>query len=749
MADAKPTDPTDDSILATARKRFTAAVEANGPWAVQALIDLKWSAGTSGDRSYQWPEVVQQARDLAQRPFETINLIPSFIKQITNQQRQAGLSMQVVPLKRAKSKRDAEAREGLLRHTMLISEGEVQVDTMFEDMATHGKGWAEVVNRYESEDDGTDDDQELYVEWRDPFTVLPDPAAVKLDKADMKYAFIPFRLPTEDYNTLYPDSQIAKLGSQAWQGMAAQDVQTWFPEGSVQVATYYTVEEEAKPVQRPGMTRQLKRKYVVKRTINALEVLEEVRMMRGSVALKRIPLVPMLGDRYVIDGKEDYRGMVRMARGPQQMLNFWITSLTEAIAYALKAPLMVGWSQLEGMEAFWARLNDPTLQYLPYKDTGANGQPGNSTPPFRPGGEPANIQAITAAINIAHDSLQRIMQLYDPSLGKGKADQSGSAINALQQQGEIGNSNYIDNEKRFFRSLGRLLLQMYPVYYDTARIRRIIGSDGKPQTIAVHAGQDNAPDPTEMAELADEEMSAESIFDLAEGHFDVNVNTGPTFLSRRQDANANMLQMWKIAPSLLPMMLPDFLDNSDWPGSHEMAEIARQTISAPFQKQNPGDPQQTIAQLKKILDQAMQQHQLLVQENQAKTQYIQTDQAKHDANVQIKKAEFAMQEALQKLKNAATIAVAEINAQTKGVVSANELEHEKIALLMDNAHSAASDDLQRGHELAMAQVDHAATTQQTDQQHQNSLEQAAQPPPVDPNAPQPSDTGASGATAAP
>ncbi len=62
-------EPDQAEEFATIRKRFHAAMESRQGWRIQAETDLKWAAGLDGDRSYQWPEVVQQSRDLQQRPF--------------------------------------------------------------------------------------------------------------------------------------------------------------------------------------------------------------------------------------------------------------------------------------------------------------------------------------------------------------------------------------------------------------------------------------------------------------------------------------------------------------------------------------------------------------------------------------------------------------------------------------------------------------------------------------------------------
>ena len=75
---------------------------------------------------------------------------------------------------------------------------------------------------------------------------------------------------------------------------------------------------------------------VTRRIINGNEVLEED-PWPGSV----IPICPVWGDEVILDGHRHFRSLIRDARDPQVMFNFWRTASTELVALAPRAPWIV------------------------------------------------------------------------------------------------------------------------------------------------------------------------------------------------------------------------------------------------------------------------------------------------------------------------------------------------------------------------------------------------------------------------
>jgi hypothetical protein len=61
--------------------------------------------------------------------------------------------------------------------------------------------------------------------------------------------------------------------------------------------------------------------------------------------------------------------MVRAAKDPQRMYNYWVSAATEMIALAPRAPFVAAEGQLEGHEKEWEQANTRNMAVLTYKPT--------------------------------------------------------------------------------------------------------------------------------------------------------------------------------------------------------------------------------------------------------------------------------------------------------------------------------------------------------------------------------------------
>jgi hypothetical protein len=79
----------------------------------------------------------------------------------------------------------------------------------------------------------------------------------------------------------------------------------------------------------------------------------------------------VLGDEIDLDGRVDYRGIVRDARDQQRLYNFHVSSLVEAVGMAPRAPWVIAAGQFDGFEKIWKTANTEPHAYLPYKPLGS------------------------------------------------------------------------------------------------------------------------------------------------------------------------------------------------------------------------------------------------------------------------------------------------------------------------------------------------------------------------------------------
>jgi len=300
-----------------------------------------------------------------------------------------------------------------------------------------------------------------------------------------------------------------------------------------------------------------------------------------------------------VDSKKKKFGLTRMAKDPQRMYNFWSTALTESVALAPKAKFLLAEGQDEGHEMEWNTANIKSMPVLRYKQTDSEGR--IAPVPTRIQPEPPPAGMVTALQGLDGD-LKAVVGIYDPSqLPNG--NQSGKAINGMQQQTDMTNFHYYDNLTRSIRQTGRIILDLIPHIYDKERVLRIIGADGKGELITLN-------------QRAMNDQGVEEILNnVTVGQYDVVMETGPGYSSKRQEAVESMVQMLQVDPALMQQAGDLVFRNMDFPGAeiiadrlaaaNPLAQIDEKSDIPPQVQMQLAQSQQTIQQLQQQL-QAMQ-----------------------------------------------------------------------------------------------------------------------------------------------
>ncbi len=92
----------------------------------------------------------------------------------------------------------------------------------------------------------------------------------------------------------------------------------------------------------------------------------------NDVPGKYIPLIVVKGPERVIEGKTYVRSLIRDAKDPQRLLNFWVTDAAEIVDMIPKAPWIGTARQFEGYEQDFAAANAENFPFLKYNiDQGA------------------------------------------------------------------------------------------------------------------------------------------------------------------------------------------------------------------------------------------------------------------------------------------------------------------------------------------------------------------------------------------
>lgn len=600
----------DAEIVRRAKECYRLGIDATERWRRDALEDLSFLAGE------QWDPIIAGMRQSQGRPALTVNRLPQFLRQVTNEQRQSKPAVTVSPVDSDGDVRTAEVLQGCVRNVEYTSNADAAYAKAGECAAATGLGYWDVCAEYEDE---RSFEQRLTIRRiTNPLSVLMDPGAKELAGDDARWVIVSTDLSRGEWDALYPGREMPK-GS-GWKG-DGDEAASWVARDGVRIHEYRYVkdvpdtlvefpdgpvlESELQDEHKTALvllaqqggtahTRKTTRRQACWAKLVGDEVIE-----CGGLAGRYLQLVRVVGTELNFGSETIYEGVVRHAKDTQRMLNYFVSSEAEAIALAPKAPFVAAEGQIEGYEKDWENANQRPIAVLKYKPQSVGGQV--MPPPQRVMAE-ANVSAITNARMQAADDLKAVTGIYDAALGARSNEQSGKAILARQSQGQTANFHFQDNLAMAIRYTGRILVDLIPRIYSGPRVLRILGEDGKQEMVPVN----------QQGEFRGESVA----IDLDAGRYDVAVSMGPSYNSRRQEAAAQLTELIRVNPTVAQVAGDLLVESLDIPGGKAIAERLRKMlppeIRPPDEKQ---PPPQVLAQQ---LTQAMQMvQQLTGQLNQA------------------------------------------------------------------------------------------------------------------------------------
>ena len=196
-------------------------------------------------------------------------------------------------------------------------------------------------------------------------------------------------------------------------------------------------------------------------------------------------------------------------------------------------------------------------------------------------------------MEVAQQELMMASGQYQAQLGENENAKSGKAIAERQRQGDNATYGFVDNQAIMIRQIGRIVVDLIPKIYDTVRVLRIRGDDGMMKNITI--------DPNAKQALQQQQDTAarqvQMIFNPTVGEYAVEVDVGPNYATKRQEAWNAIVQILTQSPNLIPIVGDLLFQNADFPGADEIAVRLRRM--APPAALGDGPPPQ---------DQAMQQH---------------------------------------------------------------------------------------------------------------------------------------------
>lgn len=720
------------------------------------LRDIRSEADTdmryvSGD---PWSARDRQAREALDRPVLEVDEINQYLNQAINDLRQNKRGIKVAAKSSGATSDTARFRQGKIRDIEYQSNAQQAYLTMAENAFQRSYGFLRIVARYCYTDRGFNKD--LFVEpVVNPECVTPDPDHQRPDGSDMNWLIYAEEWTEKAFKRQFRGAKITDFNAEV-----RSKNKKWFrATGRLTVGEYWTKEpngektlyllkpepgqEQAGPREVDGAslktkpssdqiieTRVCQLEKVMQYLTNGVEILEKNPWPGPS-----IPWVTCYGKvLYMKQGSQVVKkimSMIRLARSPQMLYAYYRTQQAEMAGMIPKVPVMGYKGQFRGVEQNWGKANHEPVAFLEANaktvETGDAILPLPQRLAYEAG---AHLQALELCAEGARRAIQAAMGITPlPTSAQRQNEKSGVALKKIEDSAQRGSFHFVDHYDESVMRCGAILDECIPFYYDAVRETSVRQPNDDVEVVTIN-------DPNWI----DPKTNQPRHIDAKTGDHDVTISVGPAQASEREAASdfADTLLsskeiMMVAGPERASKIVASAIRLKDvGPLGDQMADIFDP-------KDNEPNPQQ-VAQQMQGMQQQLQKMQQQLQEAQ---QAIQTDVVKQKAMLQKTDRDNLTKVHLQAMQDGTTIAVAKIQAATKGFVMAGEQEAEAIALnhqiqqtqqqqahevalgAQGQAHARELDDLGQQHTLAQGDQAHQQQLALGAQGHAQALEQGA------------------------
>jgi hypothetical protein len=571
------------AIFEEARDRLSIEVEAESEnhWAAKA--DLEFREGA------QWDKQPYTTAEAMNQPEITVNLTDALVRRVVNNMKQQRPRGKAHPVGDGADVAKAAIINGIGRHVEYRSENALAYDVGGEMAVTMGVGYWRLIAEYVAPDSFHRDIR--IVPIRNTFSVHMDPSAVMPTGSDAMWCIISSKMKRTEYKRLYP-----RAPNVAWRDVGKSDDREWEDKEEIRVAEYFRIRETpAKLILLRGPDGKEYTRYEdevpddeglaasktekIGERASSKRVVEWFRL-GGTEVLEQqiypgtwIPVIRCEGNAVDIDGKIKRRGMVRTMQDPARMVNYGETAKIKRLGLTPQAPWIAAEGQLEGHPE-WSDTNNtahPVLEYKAITIPSALGGEMLLPPPMRQ--PPAQIEAgFSEFVQDMRLNLLAVAGMqHEPGLDASGQVVSGRALRQRQKVSDQSHFQYYDNQTLAIAHTWRIMLEWIPDVYSEERMQRIIGEDGTPSLIKLNE------------KVVDPETKAlhEIKNDLSVGRYDVVMDTGPGYETKREEGAETLISLLSVQPlaALVAQMGADLVFRSlDHPYMQELADrITAQT----------------------------------------------------------------------------------------------------------------------------------------------------------------------------
>lgn len=525
--------------------------------------DLKFVIGD------QWEDYVRQRRDSGRKPTLTINRLPAFVAQVLGARRLNETEIRIIP-DTGGDKDIAEIREGLVRSIQKLSRAKRAYDNALAGAVMCGIGNFQVCL-----DDATNDIWARDIKIKpvlDHFSVVWDRNLCDPTGRDAERVFVLETMSKYDFHAEWPWAQPADVSVDL---MARADLrmQGWLGVDDVRVVNYWRIRKARRtyammvngatvditdidPDDETGagmlasiattndgepIIREVSVKYAQLYICSGTDILDGP----YNYPIDRVPVFRVPGWEVKTGDRWHRWGIVRHAKDPQRLHNYWRSAVAEKLMQTPRSVWMAADTAVQGREAQWRQshlTDDPLLIW--------NAESG-AKPERVP---PAQVEdALLAQAMITTQDIKDVTNIHEANLGMPSNEVSKVAIQARQAVSDTGSVIYHDNLTSAIEEAGRVCNDLIPVVYDSIRTIKVLGEDGKEHEQLIN------------------DMNDPLAVDITIGKYSVTASTGPTYETKRQEQSEFMMSMVNSMPQL-GQIAPDLImEAQDVAGAKKLA----------------------------------------------------------------------------------------------------------------------------------------------------------------------------------
>lgn len=644
-----------EEILEQAKKNYKACEDYYGTLYEDCVEDWEFAHGVN-----QWEAQALRDRKTDGRPTLTLNQMLPYLNQVVNDIKQARLAIRVTPVDSNADVDTAEVLAGIIRNIESQSGAKSVYGTAASNAVGAGIGWIRVLTDWADE---SSFDQEAKIERVLDFTsVMLDPSFKEVDGRDADYGFVKLSYTKEQFEDMYPNAEASPFCDDGSEDVSL--VEYFYKEKKkTQLHSIRLLDGQERNVS-DDQLKQIDEQEIVYELVRSREVdLVNVYhcVLSGSEVLSReifpskfIPLVPVIGNEVYINDQREFHSLIRQGKDAQRMFNYWKSASTEMIALQPKAPWVGAFGSFESEEDKWASSNNqnhPFLQYdvVPDPITGMALPPPTRLPPVQ--GSPALFQEAMAA----KEDIRLAIGMPQSNMGERSNAVSGVAIRNQQVEGDNATYHFIDNLSSSIAQVGRILNSIIPVIYSDRKIARIIGEDQKEEIIPV-----NTPFVKEngVKRAARQGEEWQGVYDLQSGKYDVVMDVGASYSSKRQEAADKLIELIRAKPDLTDIAGDMLFEALDIPLGREIADRIRATMSPELLGEDPQAVKlQQASQMLQEMEQRIQNYEAALADKKKNQDF--------DNMVELKKLELEQQDLQIKAQKTAA-EIEKMRAETTG-----------------------------------------------------------------------------------